>query len=210
MQWELVESCTICLKTNKQKLYRTKFDKIAFNDDITETKVIAGSTLHHCPSFDKNVYPLLLSSHTIFDVLWRLVFCLLNKKTVVGLGHTIKYWWRALRLGYSIFSYISKTTHIASIDIDLPHWQDGHCRAFYYLMLTIFQLLTDANLLIGKWCPGIGDHLRPSVVTRSQQCHKLFVTSHRKRNVSRWKVKSFQLDSNPTPALGNLLAHILQ
>ncbi len=45
------------------------------------------------------------SSHSIFDVLWRLACCYWIRKRSWSLGHKIKYWWRALRLGYSIFSY---------------------------------------------------------------------------------------------------------
>ena len=143
MQWESVESCTICLKTNKQKLYGAKLDKIAFNDDITETKVIAGSALHYCPSFDKMFiffFPLYI---------WCIMeacMLLLNKKTVSVSRSQDKILMKSIKIRI-FYIFLSKTSNITSIDIDLPPWQEGHCRALYYLMLDTFTESGAKNLL---------------------------------------------------------------
>ena len=102
------------------------------------------------------------------------------------------------------YIFLSKTSHIASIDIDLPHWQEGHCRALYYLKLTGYHFSAS------YWCqsldwevmswyrrpsPPLSGHPAPNNAMSQTLCN-----ISQKRNVSGWKVKSFQLDSNPTPA----------
>lgn len=214
MQWEWVESCTICLKTNKQKLYRTKFDKIAFNDDITETKVIAGSEpsiiVRHLTKMFIFFFCLptlyLMYYGGLYFVYWIRKRCRRSRSQDKILMKSIK-----IRIFYI---FLSKTSHIASIDIDLPHWQKGHCRALYYLMLTGYHFSAS------YWCQSpdwevMSWYRRPSPPLSSGHplptmwCHKVFVTSHRREMSQDEKLKVSNWIQTQRP-LGNLLAHILQ